>query len=84
MVRVHPSTQKVGSEAVMMFNWVKARKRVRSSVKACISSSETPKDPKPTFYFGRVPEWLTEQIANLSSRKGCVGSNPTSSADCVA
>jgi hypothetical protein len=27
-----------------------------------------------------LPEWLKEQIANLSSRKGCIGSNPILSA----
>jgi len=27
-----------------------------------------------------LPEWLKEQIANLSSRKGCIGSNPIFSA----
>ena len=29
-----------------------------------------------------LPEWLKEQIANLSSRKGCIGSNPILSASC--
>ncbi len=27
-----------------------------------------------------MPEWLKEQIANLSSRKACIGSNPILSA----
>lgn len=48
------------------------------------SSISNPERPETYLYFGRVPEWLTEQTANLSSRKGCVGSNPTSSAHCVA
>lgn len=29
---------------------------------------------------GGLPEWLTEQFAKLSARKGRVGSNPTPSA----
>ena len=29
---------------------------------------------------GGLPEWLTEQFAKLSTRKGRVGSNPTPSA----
>ncbi len=32
------------------------------------------------MYYRELGEWLNQQIANLSFRNGCVGSNPTLSA----
>ena len=48
---------------------------------ACHARGQGFESPTVRHYYRELGEWLNQQIANLSFRNGCVGSNPTLSAN---